>query len=196
MNTRARACALTLFVLALSAVTGCACHTKAEKEACCDHAACPMVDASLRQAVAVLQPTQGNHASGTVLFTQDGDKVTVEANVSGLTPNSQHAFHVHEFGDARSTDATSAGSHYNPEGHPHGLPGSESRHAGDFGNLTADAGGYAHLSLTVDNLTIAGMHNPVLGRSVIIHAAADDGSQPVGNAGARIAIGVIGVAKP
>ena len=53
----------------------------------------------------------------------------------------------------------------------------------------------AQLDLTVDNITVAGMHNPIIGRSVIIHAKTDDGGQPTGNAGPRISMGVIGVAK-
>ncbi|MCP5412982.1 MAG: superoxide dismutase family protein, partial [Alphaproteobacteria bacterium] len=69
------------------------------------------------------------------------------------------------------------------------------RHAGDLGNLTADATGKATYEIVVDNISIAGPHNPILGRGVIIHAKPDDGGQPVGNAGGRIACGVIGVAK-
>ena len=88
----------------------------------------------------------------------------------------------------------SAGGHFNPEGHDHGLPATEKRHAGDFGNVTADAAGKAKFSLVVDNLTVS-KWNGVAGRSVIVHAKADDGGQPTGNAGGRVACGVIGVAK-
>ncbi|NNF43019.1 MAG: superoxide dismutase family protein, partial [Phycisphaerales bacterium] len=69
------------------------------------------------------------------------------------------------------------------------------RHAGDFGNLVADATGRAHKVITVENITIAGTRNPIVGRGVIVHAKMDDGGQPTGNAGARIAQGVIGIAK-
>jgi superoxide dismutase, Cu-Zn family len=152
-------------------------------------------DAQIKQAVAVLHPTQGNKAHGTVRFTQEGNSVKVVAHVEGLSPGQKHAIHVHEFGDCSSTDANSAGSHYNPEKHEHGLPDKDQRHAGDLGNLQADASGKAHLELTVNNITIAGNKNPVIGRAVIVHAKADDGGQPVGNAGARIACGVIGAAN-
>ena len=89
----------------------------------------------------------------------------------------------------------SAGGHYNPEKHEHGLPDKAQRHAGDLGNLEADASGKAHLELTVNNITISGNKNPILGRGVIVHAKFDYGGQPVGNAGGRIACGVIGVAN-
>jgi Cu-Zn family superoxide dismutase len=90
----------------------------------------------------------------------------------------------------------SAGGHYNPENHPHALPDSSNRHAGDLGNLQADDQGKAHYEITVDNISVAGTKNPIIGRGVIVHAKPDDGGQPVGNAGGRIACGVIGVANP
>ena len=77
----------------------------------------------------------------------------------------------------------------------HYLPETEQRHAGDLGNLTADNDGKAHYELTVKNISVAGTKNPVIGRGVIVHAKVDDGGQPVGNAGGRIACGVIGVAN-
>jgi len=148
-----------------------------------------------RQAVAVLHPTQGNKAMGTVRFTQEGTGVKVVADIEGLNPGQKHAIHIHQFGDCSSADGMSAGGHYNPEAHEHGLPEKEQRHAGDLGNLQADQSGKAHYELTVNNVTIAGPKNPILGRGVIVHAKVDDGGQPVGNAGGRIACGVIGVAN-
>jgi superoxide dismutase, Cu-Zn family len=152
-------------------------------------------DAPITKAIAVLHATQGNKVHGTVRFTQEGNSVKIVAHVEGLTANQKHAIHVHEFGDCSTADASSAGSHYNPEKHEHGLPEKDQRHAGDLGNLQADASGKAHLELTVKNITIAGNKNPVLGRAVIVHAKPDDGGQPVGNAGGRIACGVIGAAN-
>jgi superoxide dismutase, Cu-Zn family len=164
-----------------------------------DHSAMASMTVSpapIRNAVAVLNPTAGNNCHGVIRFTQDGDAVKVVADIEGLTPGQQHAIHVHDFGDCSAPDATSAGSHYNPEGHQHGLPATSERHAGDLGNLTADKDGKAHYEITVTNCSLAGAMNPILGRAVIVHAKLDDGGQPVGNAGARIACGVIGVAKP
>jgi Cu-Zn family superoxide dismutase len=148
------------------------------------------------QAVAVLHPTAGQQCHGVVRFTQDGDSVKVVAELEGLNPNQKHAFHIHQFGDCSSPDGMSAGGHYNPEGHQHGLPSTESRHAGDLGNVEADGQGKAHYEITVNNISISGSKNPIIGRGVIVHAKPDDGGQPVGNAGARIGCGVIGVANP
>src|SRR5881628_4148201 len=151
--------------------------------------------AAVKQAIAVLHATAGNKCHGTVRFTQEGDSVKVVADIEGLNPGQKHAIHVHQFGDCTASDGMSAGGHYNPEGHQHGLPEAEKRHAGDLGNLTADNDGKAHYEITVKNITVAGTKNPIVGRGVIVHAKVDDGGQPVGNAGARIACGVIGVAK-
>jgi Cu-Zn family superoxide dismutase len=120
----------------------------------------------------------------------------VVADLEGLTPSQKHALHNHQYGDCSAPDAMSAGGHYNPERHQHGLPDSENRHAGDLGNVQADSEGKAHYESTVNNISILGQLNPILGRGVIVHAKPDDGSQPLGNAGSRIACGVIGVANP
>jgi len=147
-------------------------------------------------AVAVLHPTSGQQCHGVVRFTPAGDSVRVVADLEGLNPGQKHAFHIHQYGDCSSPDGMSAGGHYNPEGHQHGLPETENRHAGDLGNVQADDQGKAHYEITVNNITIAGAKNPIIGRAVIVHAKVDDGSQPVGNAGSRIGCGVIGVANP
>ncbi len=152
--------------------------------------------APVMKAVAVLHPTAGQQCHGVVRFTQDGESVKVVADLEGLTPGQKHAFHIHQYGDCSSPDGMSAGGHYNPEGHQHGLPDIESRHAGDLGNVQADDQGKAHYEITVSNISIMGAKNPIIGRGVIVHAKVDDGGQPVGNAGARIACGVIGVANP
>src|SRR5688572_4164165 len=72
------------------------------------------------RAVAVLESTKGNTAAGTVSFTQQGPKVQVNARVTGLKPNADHGFHVHEKGDCSSGDGTSTGGHFNPSAKPHG----------------------------------------------------------------------------
>ncbi len=151
--------------------------------------------ASINSAVAVMVPTEDSTAHGTVRFHQTDDGVTVTADIAGLEPGSTHAIHVHQFGDITGAHGKSAGGHFNPMSHEHGLPEQDARHAGDLGNLTADEAGNAHYEITVTNLSIAGLNNPVIGRGVIVHAMADDGGQPTGNAGARIAMGVIGIAK-
>ena len=147
-------------------------------------------------AIAVLHATKGNNCHGFVRFTQEGDSVKVIAELEGLNPGQKHAFHIHQYGDCSAPDGMSAGGHYNPEGHQHGLPDAEKRHAGDLGNVQADNEGKTHYEITVENISVMGKRNPIIGRGVIVHAKVDDGSQPVGNAGGRIACGVIGIANP
>src|SRR5262249_52533041 len=83
------------------------------------------------KAIAVLHPTKGSNAHGTVTFTKVADGVKIHAHISGLTPG-KHGFHVHEFGDCSSPDAKSAGGHFNPEKLDHGDPHSAKRHVGDL----------------------------------------------------------------
>lgn len=150
-------------------------------------------------AVALMIPTAGNTVRGVIRFDESDDGVTVTAEIAGLSPNQKHGFHIHEFGDLSSPDGTATGGHYNPEGHDHVLPNGQPHagHAGDLGNLEADAEGNATFSKTFTNITIFDDdHNPIIGRGVIIHAKEDDGGQPTGNAGARIAQGIVGVANP
>lgn len=154
-----------------------------------------IVDAT--ELIAVLSPTEGNQAAGVVTFKSvDEGKVEIEAKLTGLPPNSKHAIHIHQYGDLSSKDGKSAGDHYNPMDHQHALPDKKNRHAGDFGNLESDQSGNANFKLVVDNISLAGRLNPIIGRGVVVHAKADDGSQPSGNAGDRIAVGVIGVRNP
>lgn len=144
-------------------------------------------------ATAQLAPTQGSTTTGTVQFFREGEHVMAVARVSGLKPGSEHGFHVHEKGDCSASDATSAGGHFNPEGHPHGARGSGgAHHAGDMPNLKADAAGEAELRVHLPGLGIGSGPADILGKAVIVHANADDyRSQPTGNAGARLACGVI-----
>jgi Cu-Zn family superoxide dismutase len=149
----------------------------------------------VERAVAVLHPTKGSDVTGTVTFTQDGDKVQIDATVEGLAPG-KHGFHIHELGDCSAPDGTSAGGHYNPDNHPHAGPDQMDRHMGDLGNLEADGMGTAHYRRTDGYVTLNGPHS-VIGRAVIVHAGEDDlTTQPTGNAGGRQACGVIGIAKP
>ena len=147
------------------------------------------------QAVAKLAPTKDSTASGTATFSsagKDGVRVTVE--VSGLKPNSLHGLHVHEKGDCSAPDATSAGPHFSLQGQEHGPHEGDKFHAGDLGNLEADAQGKASKTLVVpaSKLTLASGPASVVGRAVVVHGGPDDlKSQPAGNSGPRIACGVV-----
>ncbi len=148
-------------------------------------------------AVALIQPTKGNTCKGTVVFHQKGSEVKVVATISGLEAKSKHAIHVHEFGSCGSEDGKCTGGHFNPEGKKHGLPPSADRHAGDLGNLEADDQGNASYTVTVKNISLKnGKKSCILGRAIIVHAKADDGGQPTGNAGARIGAGTIALGNP
>lgn len=147
--------------------------------------------AQAQTATATLAPTAGNTTSGTVTFTQKGDKVMVNAKASGLTPGG-HGFHVHEKGDCSASDGMSAGGHFNPTGKPHGDPNAPDHHAGDMPMLQADASGNATLSAELGPMTVGSGVTDIVGKSVIVHKDADDfKTQPTGNSGARVACGII-----
>ncbi|MEC8004442.1 MAG: superoxide dismutase family protein, partial [Bacteroidota bacterium] len=100
----------------------------------------------------------------------------------------------HEFGDCSSIDAKSAGGHWNPDNHKHGKWGTESHHKGDIANLFADSSGRSSLKFETDLwcLDCDDESKNILNKSLIIHQGPDDfHSQPSGNAGKRIACGVI-----
>jgi superoxide dismutase, Cu-Zn family len=151
---------------------------------------CQLFAKAPEHASATLQPTRGSKVTGEVTFQQAGDRVRMVANVAGLSPNSVHGFHIHEVGDCSAPDGSSAKSHFNPYGKPHGR-GPE-RHAGDLPALKADARGRATLTVDLDIVTLARGPADIVGRSVVVHAKPDDyATQPTGNTGARLACGVI-----
>jgi Cu-Zn family superoxide dismutase len=142
------------------------------------------------RATAQLQPSKGSKALGEATFEQVGDKVHLLANVSHLKPGQEHGFHIHEVGDCSSGDGMSTKGHFNPFGKPHAHPGSG--HAGDLPALKADKGGRATLDVMVEGITVGPGTASIVGRGLIVHADPDDyKTQPTGNAGARIACGVI-----
>lgn len=159
-----------------------------------DSAPMESLEPSRAAAAAALKPASGSEVSGTVSFHETADGVHLVADVSGLAPG-KHGFHVHEKGDCSDPKAESAGPHFNPGGQPHGAHDAPAHHAGDLGNLEADANGQARLDRTVKGVTLSGPDG-LIGRGLIVHANADDlESQPSGNAGARVACAVIEAAR-
>ena len=155
-------------------------------------AGCQMMQPAGPSASAKLEPTQGNKANGSASFTQSGDKVRVLANVSGLNPGQEHGFHIHEVGDCSSGDGMSTKGHFNPLSKPHAHYSTPERHAGDMPALKADANGNAHLDTMLDVMTVNPGATSIIGRGLIVHAGSDDyKTQPTGNAGARVACGII-----
>lgn len=147
----------------------------------------------ITNAVAVIFPTQAGNSkvAGIVMLKQEKGYVQVTGQVTGLTPG-KHGFHIHMFGDVSAPDGTSAGGHYNPLGHSHGGPDSKQRHEGDLGNIEANARGVAKVNARANHVEL----HDIIGRSIVVHGGVDDlKSQPSGNAGPRVGIGVIGLAE-
>ncbi|XP_015609417.1 superoxide dismutase [Cu-Zn] [Cephus cinctus] len=150
------------------------------------------------KAVCVLQ---GEAVKGTLFFEQaaESQPVKVTGEVSGLKKG-LHGFHVHEFGD-NTNGCTSAGAHFNPSGKEHGAPDAAVRHVGDLGNIEAGENGVAKVNITDKVIQLQGSNN-IIGRTIVVHADPDDLglgghelSKTTGNAGARLACGVIGITK-
>jgi Cu-Zn family superoxide dismutase len=162
--------------------------------AAAQHEAAKVKAAPITKAVAILLPTKGSKAEGRVTFTHTDSTVHVHAEISGLSPG-EHGFHIHEFG-VWSEDGMASGGHYNPTMQKHAGLDTPKRHIGDLGNITANANGHASLDLDDPSLSFYGPTS-IIGRGLVVHEKADDlTTQPTGNAGGRLAVGVIGVAKP
>jgi Cu-Zn family superoxide dismutase len=147
-----------------------------------------------KKAICVLTPTKDSKVSGVVTFTQKAGAIAITGEITGLTPG-LHGFHVHELGDLNSPDGMATGGHFNPDKEKHGGPHDTMRHVGDLGNIEADGGGRATINMTDKLIQLSGKHS-IIGRGLIVHAKADDlKTDPTGNAGGRVAQGVIGVAK-
>lgn len=144
------------------------------------------------KAVATLDGRSGSSAQGVVTFLEwpDGN-VEIEVSLSNVPPG-VHGFHIHENGDCSAANGSSAGDHFSPHGMPHGAPADGQKHAGDLGNVTANSNGRINTTIWSRVLTVRQGTNSVANRAVVLHADPDDlTSQPSGNAGARIACGVI-----
>lgn len=127
---------------------------------------------------------------GTIKLVQTGDTVKITGKVTGLTPG-LHGFHVHEKGDLSDTKTgASAGGHFNPTNQPHGKPTDKKRHVGDLGNIEADKDGVANIDMQDKVISLSG-ENSIVGKALLIHEGEDKFTQPVGDAGGRVAFGKI-----
>ncbi|MBO9715819.1 MAG: superoxide dismutase family protein [Pseudoxanthomonas sp.] len=179
---------------ALAVLAGCSSTPPARAPAA--PAAAPATSTA-QQAVAVLASASGSRVSGKLTLAPMGGGVHISGEVGGLPPNALSGFHVHEKGDCSAIDASSAGPHFNPAASQHGRAGTAVHHAGDMDNIVADANGVARVNVHLLGVTLGdGGANDIAGRAVIVHAAPDDyQTQPAGNAGARVACGVIKVTR-
>ncbi|XP_063377835.1 superoxide dismutase [Cu-Zn]-like [Cydia fagiglandana] len=155
----------------------------------------------LRAIARVGDPNNPASIQGNVTFTQLHDgKVRIEGTILGL-PHGQYGFHVHEKGDLTG-GCLSTGAHFNPEHKQHGHPNDEERHVGDLGNVEFDDTRIGRIDFTDSLISLVGEHG-ILGRAVVLHERADDfgrsdhpDSRKTGNAGGRVACGVIGILDP
>ncbi|KRG87301.1 superoxide dismutase [Stenotrophomonas daejeonensis] len=157
----------------------------------------PPAVSTAQLAEANLAPASASLVSGRLALVPEAGGVHITGVIGGLPRGRQVAFHVHEKGDCSAVDAASAGGHFNPAAQPHGRAGSGTHHAGDMDNLQADAAGVVHMDMHLHGVTLGGgAANDIAGRALVVHADADDyRSQPAGNAGARVACGVIRVTR-
>lgn len=201
--TKTLLCAATLLALAAcskpeaTAPTDTAPVAAAESAPAAPEATPPAsAEASMASAKATLKPTQGKTVAGELNFMAMGGSVHVTGTLSGLTPG-EHGFHIHEKGDCTAPDGSSAGGHFNPDGVEHGQVSAPTHHAGDSNNITADAQGKVTIDqMLSSNVDIGkGDKYDIVGKGVIVHEKADDyKTQPTGDAGGRLACGVIEVA--
>jgi Cu-Zn family superoxide dismutase len=156
-----------------------------------------LVAAPQRAGVRVqMNDAQGNSV-GTATLAPAPNGVTIRLNLMNLTPG-DHAIHVHVNAKCEGPAFASAGGHFNPDMKKHGLENPDGPHAGDMPNFTVAADGTAKASVVAPGVTMGDDAHSVFtngGTALVIHAKADDmKTDPAGNAGDRIACGII--AKP
>ncbi|MCB9771762.1 MAG: superoxide dismutase family protein [Candidatus Omnitrophica bacterium] len=149
-------------------------------------------------AIANMSSTMPDSAiTGTVKLTETSDGLKVTADIKGIPYKGPLGFHIHEVGNC-SDMGKAAGGHFNPDKVMHGMlmkDGAEHAHIGDMGNIVVDATGHAKLEVTLPDVGLENWRYNVGGLSIILHEKADDFGQPTGNAGGRIACGIIEVQK-
>ena len=119
-----------------------------------------------QRASAVLDSRSGSQAKGEVTFIWQGSDVLINGKFSGLKPNSEQGFHVHEKGDCSAPDAMSAGGHFNPDTKMHGMPNSGMNHAGDMPNIKSDANGNAVYTAKLHGFAVNTGATGIVGRAV------------------------------
>jgi Cu-Zn family superoxide dismutase len=132
--------------------------------------------------------------AGTATLTQTKGGVQIQASLMGLPPGT-HAIHIHNVGKCEAPGFTTAGGHFNPDNKKHGMDNPDGMHAGDLPNFTAAADGTATVNITAEHVTLGPGDHSLFhdgGTALVIHGMADDyKTDPAGNAGPRIACGVI-----
>ncbi len=150
---------------------------------------------STEKAQALLMNRAGEVVGKAELIEGSGG-VLITVRASGLPPNAELAFHIHERGECVPPSFKSAKGHYNPEGKEHGLLNPKGHHAGDMPNVFTDANGKLRVDIFNSKVTLkSGKPNSLFkkgGTAIVLHEKGDDyRSNPAGNAGKRIICGVI-----
>jgi superoxide dismutase, Cu-Zn family len=139
-------------------------------------------------ATAEMQNLEGQSV-GQVQLRESPHGLILTAELAGL-PEGPHAFHIHAVG-ACEPPFQSAGGHFNPDDRQHGMENPQGKHAGDLPNIHVPASGELTVEYFVVGLTLDDLFGED-GTSMVIHAGADDyATDPAGDAGARIACGVV-----
>jgi len=149
---------------------------------------------SAQTAKAAMINTKGEKVGNATLTQVQGGGVRISLAASHLPPG-QHALHIHAVGKCDPPDFKSAGPHFNPDNKKHGSQNPEGHHAGDLNNFDVGADGTAKVDMLTKDVTVGEGGNSLFhpeGTALVIHASPDDyKTDPAGNAGARIACGVI-----
>ena len=177
----------------IGTVVGCTSEPKKTEEVVAPAAPAAVAEVPVQTFKAEMKPTKGNKSAGEVILLADKNGLSMKVKMKNISTG-VHGIHVHEKGDCSAPDATSAGGHFNPAAKPHGAPEVSESHTGDLGNVTADKDKKVEFSGVVkpESAFPKADWSQLEGKAVIVHANPDDlKSQPVGNAGARIACGVI-----
>ncbi len=158
----------------------------------CAHKEMSVVQTEAVAAQATLEAKSGSTVGGQAVFFTSAGEVKLRLEVTDAPPG-KHAVHLHLNGDCSSDDAASAGPHWNPADEPHGRLGHGAAHMGDIGNIDVGNDGRGVLTFSTKEWQAAtGTAADVVGHAIIVHATDDDfTSQPAGNAGGRIACGVV-----